>query len=311
MIKLGDKVRFVNENMQGVVTSLKGNTAGVTIEDDFEIPVLLSEIVRINDILNKPQEDAKPVTHKPQFVKVHNGFHLAFNPITDNQLELLFHNSECSIAQCALYQNKQLIQTFKVEQEQTHSLGRFNMQEISQWPEFMFVITALEDTYKTPALLTRKLKFNPKEFHAAFRHCYFLDTQAYQFRLDETIKTADLQKLKEKDFSEPVNSAAVKLAHTWQKGNNSPDVIDLHLTSAPNLTAAQIVDEQMNTLRKSLDEAYMNNKEHITFIHGVGNHYLKNKILSYLKQQQIVESTMDGDPLKYGAGATTVRFKKR
>ena len=66
MIKLGDKVRFVNEDMQGVVTSIKGNTAGVTIEDDFEIPVLINEVVKINDILNKPkQEDDDEETKEP------------------------------------------------------------------------------------------------------------------------------------------------------------------------------------------------------------------------------------------------------
>jgi hypothetical protein len=88
MIKLGDKVRFVNENMQGVVTSIKGNTAGVMIEDDFEIPVLLSEIVKINDVLDKPASEEKPVTVKSAFVKIHSGFHIAFDRISDDTLEL-------------------------------------------------------------------------------------------------------------------------------------------------------------------------------------------------------------------------------
>jgi hypothetical protein len=48
IIKLGDKVRFLNENMEGIVTSMKGkNQIGVTIESDFEIPVLISEVVKI------------------------------------------------------------------------------------------------------------------------------------------------------------------------------------------------------------------------------------------------------------------------
>ena len=90
MIKLGDKVRFVNEDMQGVVTSIKGNTAGVTIEDDFEIPVLINEVVKINDILNKPkQEDEKPITVKPKFIKIHHGIHIAFERINDDQFEAI------------------------------------------------------------------------------------------------------------------------------------------------------------------------------------------------------------------------------
>jgi translation initiation factor IF-1 len=39
-INPGDKVGFINEPVQGVVTSIKGNgLVGVTIEDDFEIDV--------------------------------------------------------------------------------------------------------------------------------------------------------------------------------------------------------------------------------------------------------------------------------
>jgi hypothetical protein len=108
MIKLGDKVRFINENMEGVVTSLNGNKAGVTIEDDFEIPVLINEIVKINDIIDKPVEEEKPITVKSNFVKIHHGFHIAFDRITEQTLELKFHNSESDLALVAFYQNKPL-----------------------------------------------------------------------------------------------------------------------------------------------------------------------------------------------------------
>lgn len=313
MIKLGDKVRFVNENMQGVVTSIKGNTAGVTIEDDFEIPVLLSEIVRINDILDKPKEETKPITTKPRFVKVHHGFHLAFNPINEETVELVIHNSECGLAQCGIYQNQQLITTFNLALEQSHAIGKFLVNSISQWPEFHFVITQLEETFKTPHLLTRKIKFNQKEFHATFRYCYFLDKQAYTLRLDETIKQSDLQRLKEKDFGSSAQTAS-NTEKKWAKADVTSNVIDLHLpsqtTSGASLTAAQIVDEQMDMVRKALDHAYANKMKSITFIHGIGNHYLKNKILSYvLKHRNMIESTKDGDPLKYGGGATEVYLK--
>jgi len=60
MLKLGDKVKFVNENMEGIVTSFKGkNMVGVTIEDDFEIPVLASEILKIDFDEVKPEAAKK------------------------------------------------------------------------------------------------------------------------------------------------------------------------------------------------------------------------------------------------------------
>jgi hypothetical protein len=40
-ITLGDRVRFLNENIEGTVTRiLDDKTVGVTTDDDFEIPVL-------------------------------------------------------------------------------------------------------------------------------------------------------------------------------------------------------------------------------------------------------------------------------
>ena len=76
-LKLGDKVRFVNENMQGIVTSINGKIVGVTIEDDFEIPVAANDVVKIEEDAPKRKDETVFVTKKTQFVKVHSGIHIA------------------------------------------------------------------------------------------------------------------------------------------------------------------------------------------------------------------------------------------
>ncbi|TAE90635.1 MAG: hypothetical protein EAY81_00600, partial [Bacteroidetes bacterium] len=179
-IKLGDTVRFVNENMQGTVTSINGNTAGVTIEDDFEIPVLLSELVKINNPQHTPTNATEsPVTTKPKFVKVYNGFHIAFEKLNEEWLELKFHNSEADWVMCAVYENSLLTHKFLLEQETNTSLGKYALEKFNQWPEFQFVIHPLYQPFKTVQPTIKKIKFHAKEFHAGFKQCYFLGKQAY------------------------------------------------------------------------------------------------------------------------------------
>lgn len=310
MIKLGDKVRFVNENMQGVVTSLKGNTAGVTIEDDFEIPVLLSEIVKIDDILAGKKEEEKPVTVRPNFVKIHSGFHIAFDRISEHFLELRFHNSESDTAQVACYENKFLKHLIVVELEKNVSLGRFALDGFNTWPEWMFVITPLNEEYKKAETIHRRMRFSAKDFHAGYRQCYFLGKQAYTFRLDSDIKAPELQRLKEKDFSEPAEVRAAIPDLKLKPGKE----VDLHIEKLiedpQTLSASEMLDLQMKAVAQSLESAHIHKVKSFILIHGVGNHYLKNKVKNYLNtQKNLVERYADADMLQYGGGATEVWLK--
>ena len=309
MIKLGDKVRFVNEDMQGVVTSIKGNTAGVTIEDDFEIPVLINEVVKINDILNKPkQEDEKPITVKPKFIKIHHGIHIAFERINDDSLDLKIHNSEADWIMVAVYENQQLKHRINVELETNKSIGRFSIEQFNKWPEFTFVITPINEEFKSINTLVKKVRLNAKEFHASFKQCYFLGKQAYTIRLDSDLTSQSLKKLQEKDFTEPIATQTKNIVNLKDKPNQ---VVDLHAENlAENidkLGAQEILNLQINAFAQSLEMAHVHKMKSIVFIHGVGNHFLKNKIKNYLSvQKEIVERYADADNLLYGGGATEV-----
>jgi len=309
MIKLGDKVRFVNEDMQGVVTSIKGNTAGVTIEDDFEIPVMINEVVKINDILNKPkQEDDKPITVKPKFIKIHHGIHIAFDRITDDSLDLKIHNSEADWIMVAIYENQQLKHRINVELETNKSIGKYSIEQFNKWPDFTFVITPISDEFKSINTIVKKVNLNAKEFHASFKQCYFLGKQAYTIRLDSDVTSQSLKKLQEKDFTEPTAIQFREIINLKDKPN---PVIDLHAEylaeNIDKLGAQEILNLQTNAFVQSLEMAHVHKMKSIIFIHGVGNHYLKNKIKNYLStQKEIVERYADANNLIYGGGATEV-----
>lgn len=313
-LKLGDKVRFVNENMQGVVTSLNGKIAGVTIEDDFEIPVAINEVVKIEE--NVPAKEEKTgITQKTRFVKVYEGIHIAFERINETLLDLKLHNSESDLIAYAYHQKKsnntfELVKNGMLEIEHNISLGRFDLEQFNAWPEMAFQVMYINETGNTfKPQLVKTVRLNAKEFHASFKQCHFLGKQAYSFRLDEAVNKADLQKLLNKDFSEPVKKEEyVTEASLSEKPKQ---VIDLHIEkltdNASSFTAQEILDLQMRVFSKSLEMAHVHQMNKIVFIHGIGNHFLKNKIRNYLAQQKrLVKKYQDADVLKYGGGATEV-----
>ena len=48
MIKAGSRVKFISDTGVGIVRSIKGNIAYVEVEDGFEIPALISDIVEVD-----------------------------------------------------------------------------------------------------------------------------------------------------------------------------------------------------------------------------------------------------------------------
>ena len=62
MVKVGDKVRFLNATGGGMVIKVDGHIATVLEDDGFEIPSIISELVVIEEVnkLNFPIENIKP-----------------------------------------------------------------------------------------------------------------------------------------------------------------------------------------------------------------------------------------------------------
>lgn len=316
-LKLGDKVRFVNEQMEGVVTSINGKIVGVTIEDDFEIPVASNEVVKIEAKV-PTKEEPQFITRKSQYVQVHSGVHIAFERHSETKLELKLHNSESDWISFAYFHQSgdQFILKHQgsVALETWISLGYFDLEVFSTWPTMAFQIMFVNEhgnTFKPQ--LVKTLRFHAKEFHAAFKQCYFLGKQAYTFRLDEAVNQKSLEKLLQKDFNEPaINKPVYVTEESLSKKPQS--VVDLHIEQLTDqisqLTAQDILDLQIRVIEKSIEMAHLHKMPKIVLIHGIGNHFLKNKLKNYLTQQKlIVKEYRDADPIQYGGGATEVILK--
>jgi hypothetical protein len=314
MIKLGDKVRFLNENMEGIVTSMKGkNQIGVTIDSDFEIPVLISEVVKIN-FDDKAGNTPSNSPAKPFRVANNNplGVFLAFERQGEVDLEISLHNNFSEYLTVVVYQKIQgvfhLYKTLQLERDQTLTLGKTQLNQFDQWPSYHFTLVPYEDT--TVSILKTiqsELNFQAKTFHQYWKHCFFLQKQAYVFKLDEPLEKLNLQALKQKDFSEKTLVQAVDLKSVPNR------IVDLHYESLQQNgygSATDITAFQMEVFTKTLEAAFVNKMPEMVYIHGVGNAYLKNKIRTYLsKHPEMILNFEDADILQFGGGATLVRLK--
>lgn len=313
MLKIGDRVRFVNDALDGVITSINGKIAGVTTADDFEIPVVMSELVKIEETRKISPNEKQSEQPQTKFVKIHSGIHIAFERLTDSMLELKLHNSESDSVQYAFYHKilntYTLLQKGEINYETNIGLGIFHIEDIHKWPILSFqILYNYIETVSLKKPLIAELSINTKSFHRSFGQCYFLGKQAYHFRLDNEITKLDLEQLKSKDFAPPMRrNDTIDL--TTQIGEE----VDLHIEKLVDnhkeLSPQYMLDLQLAMAVKTLDTAYANGLKRIFFIHGVGNNFLKKKIQVMLKKHPVVTSFNAADSLKYGGGATEVRIR--
>lgn len=322
-LKLGDKVRFVNENMEGYVTSIRDSkTVGVTIEDDFEIPVLIGELIQIQDSYSSTQNNVRTTEKKEQTPIATNhalGIYLAFERISESQLKAYLFNNISEQIQLAYYQKENNIHVFQsaflIERQEVISLNKtFELNHIEEWRDWYFMMHLLpERSVELPVSIVKSFKLNGAEFHKSFRYVSFLQKQGYLFRLDEgKILQQKINEFQKQGFANESDNTSLDKAHKIEVTNDA--VIDLHIDKIPKQWRQRefkiTIDEQIYIASKCLESAHQKGLKQITFIHGVGTQLLKNKLKALFKEHaQIILKFEDASALLYGGGAMVVYIK--
>jgi hypothetical protein len=310
IIKPGDFVRFVNEKQEGVVIDVAYNLAQVRVDGDFTIPVPVNELVKVeqqNQTLQVIETVPKQMSKNPI------GFFLAFERITDSLLNICLHNNLSDNIHVAWYEKGKDLIRFKKSAEisngNTLELYQVNLENFNQWPAFVIHYSIMNnESVDMPFSCVKEFHPNAKYFHAAYKHCFFLNKQAYLFQMDNTPELTDLQKLRQHTF-EPSGKSEIKLPKPAK-------ITDLHIEKlapekATTLTDYQIVQLQMDTVKLTIEAALVHNMEEIVLIHGVGRQLLKNRIRQYIDSLNIPEVTYeDADSTKFGGGATLIKFNE-
>lgn len=90
--------------------------------------------------------------------------------------------------------------------------------------------------------------------------------------------------------------------------------VDLHihelLDDYERMSNAEIVEVQMEHFERMMNMAEIRKVRKVVFIHGVGQGVLRGEIRQHLKKYFPHCEFLDGNYMKYGYGATEVRFRK-
>lgn len=207
--KLGDFVRFVDENIEGYITRIiDKDTIGVTDSNDFEIPVQATKVTLVhgeipdNDIVsNRPAV----VVLEAQFIK--EGIYLGL--ITDQ------HSSSVAHFHLVNESSFQLLASLTTEKGD-HYKGEFaaivpahstkkiysaQLGDIQIWPKFK-----LEILFHTPANVEPKdaiiyhERIKGKDLSVAKEEIALLKQKGWLIRLDAAEALIDAEKLKESFF---------------------------------------------------------------------------------------------------------------
>lgn len=202
--KIGDFVRFIDEQGEGYVTAiLSDELLGVTDADGFEIPVLATKVTAVYGQMESEVEEAKVSAANLEGPFVSEGLSLAimgdqrqglveFYLVNETSFEVLFSFGSIKSAQLKGEKSGVLSPKSSVK------VYTANASTIGNWPlfnfQFIFHSSVLMDAKKA---LVIDQKIRPADLSSSKKQVPLLDGKAWVFKLDEGATGLDTDKLKE------------------------------------------------------------------------------------------------------------------
>jgi hypothetical protein len=324
-LRIGDKVRFLNEVGEGVITRFKDKeTVFVEMKDGFEIPYLCKHLVPIHTelILNPEVENIEmeletilsdsiyfiiePDHELPALVSDYkfylfnsSSYNVSFSYSVkdDEYFQTLKHGELGSYQKIFL---KQVKKNFFKEYvyHKVECLFFKNMHYKSQIP--LAEILYINDKIMSQSTLIQHNEFKFPVYAYILKE-NFLDKEV----IERALNIEDVMRLKAiKEFKQPQKKSIAK-----QKIKDLTKEIDLHIEelvdSKSGLTNSEILSIQLERFEKEIQYCLSNGIKKLIVIHGVGNGKLKQEIISVLKTIDDI-SYYDASYKNYGYGATEI-----
>ena len=306
--KVGERVRFLHEDQEGVVSAILGaNLIEVLVDDFLELEVHPSDLVKINaaesifvedEVEEEKAAPAPKVIHAtPSFVVLRNADKdyefWVLNPSSD---ELLFsayiriRDKYKGLNAAAVSPRDRFLLT-KLSAQEFHNANTINLQ-VLRFPR--------AGRIRPIPPFTKEIRCKAEIFNKEAVDIPEMATRGFEFPLEERMPKV----LPESDF------VRVKPEQAALPAAKEPEIIDLHinkLVSNPALVdAGTMLQIQLEHFEKTLADARLNGTPQIVYIHGIGSGQLKRVLHSRLSDFGFVNSYRLADPLKYGNGATLV-----
>jgi hypothetical protein len=344
-IRTGDKVKFLNESGGGlVVRIINDKQALVEIEDGFEIPFQLSELIKIETSVEKrsvsdqPQRklfqtssSQKQTIEKPVLVpeKEITGIRLvkqplfAFVPVTER---LDFENASFDL--CLLNDGNYFL-FYLASFEKDKKLRVIDKGELEPETKVTLGNYAYRELLAFEAIVLDILFFAEKEFEAQDPVHYRINLKSLNLLreglyvendyLAEHAYIVDLLKENRETKERVSKTAEIKdknstlASEKLTRKNADIKEVDLHIEEIVEkpgeLSESEILRKQMAKFTDSLEAAIEGKVKKIVFIHGVGNGKLRYELRKTLDIKYNHLQYHDASFAEYGYGATMVTIR--
>lgn len=347
-LKIGDKVKFLNETGTGTISRIIDNKlVGVIDEDGFEVPVKKTELLIIDDSSDIQQEvfdgdSASEDTQDRIYEKRSEVDHQQIEETIkdDDEINLLlgftqFDDKETERRGISLYfindSNYQVFFTMgtydgkyckNIVASQLEDNTKIHIKDIENEEYndisnlFVQVICYRNHVYKPVNVIEQEVKIQPTKF---YQESTFISTEFFQ-------KPAYLVKLSQRSLPPKLTDEEIhkaikqkekgfkKVDTIKKKGDkNQVEEIDLHIENLvddyKDLSNKEILDIQLARFTTTLEGAILSGAKKIIFIHGVGNGRLKHELRKTLDTKYKKLRYQDASFKEYGYGATLVLLK--
>lgn len=347
-MKIGDKVRFLNETGGGVVSGfVSKDIVNVRDEDGFDIPMPVRACVVIdtNDYnikiepkkedRPKTEEVEQPVVEKRPLSETREGeklnVYVAYVPmdvksmtttsfeaylVNDSNYYLYYTYSSGENKNWILRSHGVVEPNVKLFLEE---FGKDMLNEMERI-KVQFVAFKTKPYVGKPAVSVEQ-RIDAVKFYKlhSFVETDFFDTPAMLYdivrddvpartRLVSAEELADSMRAKMKDDVRVISQPIVKKKHI-----DSILEVDLHIDQLLDTTAgmsnSDMLKYQLETFNKVMQEHLNKKNQKIVFIHGKGDGVLRKAILDELKRKYKNCLSQDASFREYGFGATMVTIK--
>ena len=347
-LTVGDKVKFLNASGGGIVAKvIDSRFVSVMIEDGFEIPTLISELIKIDpkepaarffdehfDVVlpAQPTEAAESGEDRLTDLPAHlatdrtaEELYLAFVPhdqkwlITGHLDVLLVNNSSYDILYNIFSKTPtghyNGVDYGSIFPDSKIVIATINREQVTTWTDgIMQFLFHKEQCKSLLPPFNSEFKIEGKKFYKEGNYRYHPAIQAKGIVVKVISLTEYFQAetigIRDSGTGDQAQAKVPSLIEKYQVAPREA-VVDLHIhelvDDPANLEKSEILEFQKNFFLKCLDSALASHFIKVVFIHGVGNGVLRTNLIELLKMQKGIEF-FDAPMSKFGVGALDVRI---
>ncbi len=287
MIKIGDRVKFINDIGVGKVIKIEGAIVTVDREDGFEVPTVISELVVVE------QEEELRAISRIGVSDVKPGRRKKNDPAAPKlEKKQKAYTRFGKVALVDDYEDEEPIDLDALRDSYTRNMANLNMAAT----KFESSTKPKNDTTvfeSSPSVTTVAQENEPQQ-------------ETLQPKVNSATEKIENIEFKREDFLKDVKKRP-------NPPKNAIEVVDLHaheiLETEQGMSPGEILEYQISHFVKELDGRIATRKHgKIVFIHGVGSGKLKYEITKKLKSNYSNIHFQDASFKEYGYGAVLVLY---